>query len=412
MFDILKKKISNFVDNITSKIKVEKKEPEQQLKEEKTPTLLIKPKEPAEAKSETRTEARAEMKFEVKKEVKKEEKKFEEPKWREEPKFKEEPKRKEELKWKEELQEKKSSELKEPKALEAKPSIFTKIKSFISPEVTIKEEDIRSVIDDFEFQLLTADVAVPVVEELVSELRKNLVGKKIEYKDLNSFVNQLIINALSNVMAQEKFDLIEFVRDRQKPVRILFIGPNGAGKTTTIAKLANLLKKNGFSPILAASDTFRAAAIEQTAEHASRIDVPVIKHQYGSDPAAVAFDAIKYAETHAADVVLIDTAGRQETNRNLIEQLKKISRVVKPDLKIFVGEGIAGNAIVNQVKEFNEAIGLDGVILTKIDVDTKGGTVISIKKATGVPILYIGVGQGYNDFIPFDPNFVTSKIMS
>jgi fused signal recognition particle receptor len=386
MFDILKKKISSFVDDIATKIKGEEKE-KKEPRELPEAAKVEEKKAPVEPIEETKTTPEK-----LKSKPQRSEQKAKGPR---EPAIPFAPAR-----------------MPETKKLEAKPQILTQIKSLISSDVTIKEEDVRSVIDDFELQLLTADVAVPVVEELILDLKRNIVGKRIEYKSLNAFINQSIASALADVMAQERFDIVSFAKGMQKPVKILFIGPNGAGKTTTIAKLANLLKKNGFSPVLAASDTFRAAAIEQTAEHASRIGIPVIRHQYGSDPSAVAFDAIKYAETHAADVVLIDTAGRQETNRNLIEQLKKITRVVKPDLKIFVGEGIAGNAIVSQVREFNEAIGLDGVILTKIDVDTKGGTVISIKKATGVPILYIGIGQGYDDFIPFDPSFVTSKLMS
>jgi fused signal recognition particle receptor len=173
-----------------------------------------------------------------------------------------------------------------------------------------------------------------------------------------------------------------------------------------------MLNKNSKTCVIAAADTFRAAAIEQTSEHAKRLNVPVIKHDYGSDPAAVAFDAVKYAKAKGIDVVLIDSAGRQETNRNLIEQLKKIERVAQPDLKIFVGEGISGNALLSQVSEFHKAIGLDGVILTKMDVDAKGGTVISIKRATGVPILYLGVGQGYDDLVAFDSSYIAKRIMA
>jgi len=195
-------------------------------------------------------------------------------------------------------------------------------------------------------------------------------------------------------------------------VKILFLGPNGHGKTTTIAKFVHMLQKNGFSCVISASDTFRAAAIEQTMEHAERLGVTAIKHQYGADPTAVAFDAIKHAEAKGIDVVLIDTAGRQETDRNLIEQLKKISRVVNPDLKLFVVEGIVGNAVIEQVTQFNAAIPLNGVILTKIDCDAKGGTAISIKKATGIPVLYLGVGQGYDDLVPFTTDYIVSRLMT
>lgn len=296
--------------------------------------------------------------------------------------------------------------------IKVKPSLFTKVKAFISPEVTIKENDISSAMDDFELQLLTADVALPVAEEIISELKGKLVGKSVKSSELEEYVRKSLYLSISEVIRQERIDLIGEIEKSKKPYKILFIGPNGAGKTTTIAKVAHYLKKNGKSCVISASDTFRAAAIEQTIEHAKRLDIPFIKHDYGSDPAAVAFDAVKYAEAKNIDVVLIDSAGRQETNRNLIEQLKKIERITSPNLKVFVGEGITGNALLGQVSEFNNAISLNGVILTKLDVDAKGGTVISVKKATGVPLLFIGVGQEYDDLLPFDEKYIINRIMS
>jgi len=296
--------------------------------------------------------------------------------------------------------------------LEVKPTLLTKLKGLVLPEVTIKEADVKNVIDDLELQLLEADVAMPVAEFIREDLRSKLIGRNVKYSNLDGFVKEGITQVLFDLLKQDKFDISSFVNQRKKPVKILFLGPNGHGKTTTIAKFANMLKKNGFSCVISASDTFRAAAIEQTMEHAARLGVAVIKHQYGADPAAVAFDAIKHAEAKGIDVVLIDTAGRQETDRNLIEQLKKISRVVNPDLKLFVVEGIVGNAVMGQVSQFNAAIPLDGVVLTKVDCDAKGGTVISIKKATGVPVLYLGMGQGYDDLIPFSSDFIISKLMA
>lgn len=300
--------------------------------------------------------------------------------------------------------------------IKVKTSLLTKVKSLIVPEVTIKESDVESALEDFELQLLTADVALPVAEEIISELRKKLVGKSVKSSEIENYILNSIYESIEGVIQQEKIDLVneikEYKKQTGKPYKILFIGPNGAGKTTTIAKVAHFLKKNGLKCVISASDTFRAAAIEQTIEHAKKLDIPFIKHDYGSDPAAVAFDAIKYAEAKGIDVVLIDSAGRQETNRNLIEQLKKIERVVSPNKKIFVGEGITGNALLTQVSEFNNAIKLDGVILTKLDVDAKGGTVISVKKATGVPIIFIGTGQEYDDLIPFDKDYIVKRIMS
>ncbi|MDE1855610.1 MAG: signal recognition particle-docking protein FtsY, partial [Candidatus Micrarchaeota archaeon] len=174
----------------------------------------------------------------------------------------------------------------------------------------------------------------------------------------------------------------------EMPFKILFIGPNGAGKTTSMAKVAHMLLKNGITCIMSASDTFRAAAVEQTVIHAQRLGIEAVKGIYGADPASVAFDAIAHARARGIDVVLIDSAGRQETNASLIEELKKIVRVTKPDLKLFVGESITGNSLLEQVRALNEAVKLDGIILTKLDVDAKGGNTLSILSETDVPVMF------------------------
>ena len=201
------------------------------------------------------------------------------------------------------------------------------------------------------------------------------------------------------------------VSEGSKPVKILFLGPNGTGKTTTIAKLAYGFKNAGISSVLSASDTFRAAAIEQLEHHANKIGVPVIRSSYGADPASVAFDAIAYAKAHGIDAVLIDSAGRQETNKSLIEEMKKMVRVAKPDLIIFVGESTAGNMISEQIKEFSKFMAIDGIILTKLDCDAKGGGALSIAHTTGRPVLFFGTGEGYDALIPYDPNFVIDAIL-
>ncbi|MEM4235717.1 MAG: signal recognition particle-docking protein FtsY, partial [Candidatus Anstonellaceae archaeon] len=195
------------------------------------------------------------------------------------------------------------------------------------------------------------------------------------------------------------------------PFKILFVGPNGAGKTTTIAKIADLLRKKGYRVVISASDTFRAAAIEQIEQHCDKIGVKLIKSKYGADPAAVAFDAIKYAQGNKYEFVLIDTAGRQNTNLNLIDELKKIVRVSKPDIKIYVGESIAGNALIEQIQTFNNAIGIDFAILTKLDCDPKGGTALSLTYSTKIPIVFFGIGQGYSDLKEFDANWLVNKII-
>ena len=163
-----------------------------------------------------------------------------------------------------------------------------------------------------------------------------------------------------------------------------------------------LKKKNNISVVLAAADTFRAASIEQIQIHADKLKVPLIKHDYGADPSAVGFDAIKYAEKHKIDVVLIDTAGRMHTKTNLLTEMDKICRVTKPDLKIFVAESIAGNDATEQAKTFHEMIDIDGSILSKADIDEKGGTIISVSHATHKPIFYLGTGQKYQDLKLFN----------
>jgi fused signal recognition particle receptor len=192
---------------------------------------------------------------------------------------------------------------------------------------------------------------------------------------------------------------------------ILFVGVNGTGKTTTLAKIANMLKKNGFSVVIAAGDTYRAGSIEQLELHAERLGIRVIKQDYGSDAAAVAFDAIAHAKAKHIDVVLIDSAGRMQSNKNLLEEMKKIARVANPDLKIFVGDALAGNDALSQAREFDAAIGINGAILTKVDADPSGGAALSIAFVTGKPVILIGVGQGYDDIKQFDPDWFAQRLI-
>ena len=205
-------------------------------------------------------------------------------------------------------------------------------------------------------------------------------------------------------------ELKEIKNKKDLPYVIAFFGINGSGKTTSIAKIANMLKEKNISCVLAAGDTFRAASIEQLQIHADKIGVKLIKHTYGSDPAAVAFDAIKHAQSKNMEVVLIDTAGRMHSNTNLVDEMKKIVRVAKPDLKIFVGESITGNDCVEQAKTFNEAVGIDGIILAKADIDEKGGAAISVSYVTKKPILFFGTGQEYKDIEAFDKEKVMKNI--
>lgn len=262
-------------------------------------------------------------------------------------------------------------------------------------------KNLDDILWELELALLEGDVAKPVAEKICQDLKES------NEKDLRVALRKSLLKILS----VPSFDLVEKAKNADKPFKILFLGPNGAGKTLTLAKIAYLFKQNGMTSIFAASDTFRAASIEQLEEHGRRLGVKVIKHSYGADPAAVAFDAVKSAKARGIDCVLIDTAGRQETNRNLIEELKKINRVVQPDLRIYVDEALAGNVLPERALAFKEAVGLDGVILTKMDADVKGGGAISISYVTGVPVLYLGTGQNYEDLKKFDPDEVVSKIL-
>lgn len=275
----------------------------------------------------------------------------------------------------------------------------------------LKESDLAELLEELELSLLEADVEQDTAAEICAEIKKELAGKKIATgKQLNELVKEEIKKILQKMMGVEKIDLNSRMQ-KKKPFVMLFLGPNGAGKTTTIAKLTFLLQSRGKSVIWAAADTFRAASIEQLEKHSEKLKVRVIKHNYGADPAAVAFDAVKAAEAGKIDVVLIDSAGRQETNRNLMEELKKIVRVAKPDLKIYVGESFTGQALLQQASEFNEALGLDGFVLTKIDCDVKGGTTISLLYKLKKPILFVGTGQEYRDLQEFDSEFVLGKII-
>ncbi|MFA6213899.1 MAG: signal recognition particle-docking protein FtsY [Candidatus Micrarchaeia archaeon] len=291
--------------------------------------------------------------------------------------------------------------------------IGTALKSIFSSEITIGESEVADLLSELELSLLEADVAYDVSLDVSSQLRNRLVGMKVPKGKVEEKTREAIKDVLASVMKSErKFDLVSRVRSLEKPAKILFVGPNGAGKTTTMAKIARMLLDNGLTAVFSASDTFRAAAIEQTEVHAGRLGVKVVKSRYGADPASVAFDAVNFARTHGIDVVLIDSAGRQDTNANLLDELRKISRVAKPDIKIYIGESIGGNALIDQVRAFDAAIGMDGAILTKIDCDAKGGTALSLTKSTGIPVLYLGVGQAYSDLVAFDPDKIAQEIMS
>lgn len=275
----------------------------------------------------------------------------------------------------------------------------------------IKEDGLDDMLWELEVALMEADVALPVVEEIKQGVRDNLLGKKFSRgHTLEEVVELSLKDAVHNVLKLNEFDFDEWFSQQKRPVSIMFVGINGTGKTTAIAKIANHLQKQGMTVVMAAGDTFRAGAIEQLSIHADRLGCKIIKHNQDADPAAVAYDAIEHAKAKRRDCVLIDTAGRMQTNSNLIDEMKKIVRVAKPDLKVFVGDSLAGNDAVEQARAFDEAIGVDAVILTKIDADSKGGAALSIAHTIGKPIAFVCNGQEYDDIIKFDSDWMLKRL--
>lgn len=275
----------------------------------------------------------------------------------------------------------------------------------------IKESKIEDILWDLKVSLLEADVALPVVEDIQESVKEDLVGKKISRKyDLEEVVEKSLKRAVKSALKTEEINFDGLIEEAEKPFSIMFVGVNGTGKTTTIAKLTKRFQKQDYSCVLAASDTFRAGALEQLQTHANKLGCKVIKHSKGSDPAAVAYDALEHAEARKKEIVLIDTAGRMQTNKNLMNEMEKIKRVAEPDMIIFVGDALAGNDSVEQAKEFEESVGIDGVILTKIDADAKGGAALSIGHAVGKPMLFVGTGEDYEDLQEFDEKWMVNRL--
>ncbi|MBE6502222.1 MAG: signal recognition particle-docking protein FtsY [Methanobrevibacter thaueri] len=294
---------------------------------------------------------------------------------------------------------------------EASGGIF----SFVR-EKTIQEKHVEDILFELEMELLQGDVAMEVATEVVENVKENLVGKKIKRSnDITEYTYYALRDAVEeiiNIPGKSMTEMLEEKKAQGEPLVVMFVGINGTGKTTTIGKLANYYLKMGYTPVIAASDTFRAGAIEQVTYHADNVGVKIIKHQKGSDPAAVAYDAVEHARAQGKELVLIDTAGRMQTNTNLMDEMKKIKRVSNPDLVIFVGDAITGNDATEQARKFNEAIDIDGVILTKADADSKGGASLSIGYVIKKPIMFLGVGQGYDDIMEYDSEWMLNQLFS
>jgi fused signal recognition particle receptor len=289
-----------------------------------------------------------------------------------------------------------------------KPGFIQRLSDSLTKKM-LSEDAFHELFWELEVTLLEHNVAVEVIDLMKDNLKKELVNKPIPRKDIAGRIETTLKKTVEDILDIEKPNILEEI-PRKKPYKILVVGVNGSGKTTTIAKLVKYFQNHDFSCTLAAADTFRAAAIDQLQEHADNLKVKLIKHDYNSDPAAVAFDAIRYAEAKSLDIVIIDTAGRLHSNANLMDELKKVYRVAKPDLTLFIGESITGNDCVEQAKEFQKAVEFDGIILSKADVDEKGGAALSISYITQKPILYLGVGQNYDDLEDFDKYKIMYRI--
>ena len=286
-----------------------------------------------------------------------------------------------------------------------------KISEALKGEVTLDESRLEELLFDLEISLIESDVALEVVDKIKADLKTSLVGKTFDRgESLTDVVRDALKKSLKDIFVDA--DLVESIRAGKRPFVIAFIGVNGTGKTTSIAKVATTLEKEGLSSVIAACDTYRAGAIEQIECHAEKLGVRLIKHGPGSDAAAVAFDAIEHARAKNKDVVLIDTAGRMDTNVNLMDELKKVVHVAKPDKVIFVGDALTGNAVVDQVLAFNKYASIDGAILTKADADAKGGAAISVAHILKKPIYYLGTGQEYSDLLKFSGEWFVDELLS
>jgi fused signal recognition particle receptor len=399
MFGFLKEKLKSWLGNSKEKVetKVKLAEPKEK-KEKKKEEEIKKPiKKEKIKKSKAQLQEERKITSQVIKDIKEEKLEFKTP----EEKFEE---KEEEIKKQKLEREVEELEKKEKQETEEKKGFFAKLKGFFTYKIT--ESDFLELFEDLEMLLLENNVAFEVVDALKTQLKSELVGKEIKKGQVAEEIQKSLKTAIESILLEPQ-DPIKQIKEFKKenknePFKVLFFGINGAGKTTSIAKFCHILQKNKLSCILAAADTFRAASIEQLELHGNKLGVKVIKHTYGSDPSAVAFDAIKYAKTNNIDVVLIDTAGRMHTKDNLLKEMEKICRVTQPNMKIFVAEAIAGNDATEQAKAFNEIAGIDASILSKTDVDEKGGTILSIGYVTNKPILYLGIGQTYDDLELFN----------
>lgn len=294
-----------------------------------------------------------------------------------------------------------------PPTEEIKKSFFQLVKEKATTK-KISEEKFEELFWEIEITLLENNLAVEVIEKIKTDLKTALVDKPIKKSDYNDIILLSLKQSIKEVLSLPTINLLEQIKNKkEKPFVIAFVGVNGVGKTTSIAKITHYLKQNNISVVLAAGDTWRAGSVEQLNVWAEKLNTPIIKANYGADPASIAYDAIAMAKSKHLDVVLIDTAGRQHKNINLMRELQKILTVSKADLTLLIVESIVGNDAVEQATNFGNTIPLNGSILTKSDIDEKGGAILSIAYMTKKPILFLGIGQELENLEVFN----TEKIM-
>jgi len=374
MFGILKKKLSKAIKTISEKFK--KKEEISEKIEKKVEE--IKKKEPEKIIEEIAAEAQTE---ELKKIV-----------------------------------EESKEEIKKVKPTEKKSLVKKVVEKIVKKvrERKLEEKDLEPILEEMKTDLVEADVALEVAEKIVKELKEKLVGKEVKRGEERKVVKESLKEILLEILSVPKIELKEIIKkakEEKRPALLVFFGFNGVGKSLNLTKTALWLKNNGYKPLIAAGDTFRAAAIDQLEEYAKIANIPVIKQSYGADSCAVIYDARKAGEARGFDVVLADTAGRSHTNKNLMEELKKICRVNKPDLKILILDSLSGSDVINQFNFFDKAVGIDAIIFSKVDVNEKGGNILSICYSFKKPILFLGNGQKLEDLIEYNPNFFVSNLI-
>lgn len=297
---------------------------------------------------------------------------------------------------------------------ETKKGFFSKTADKLKKK-TITQDDFDKIWLDLEIFLLEINIAYEIVEKIQNKLQEKIIGNNYNRFQLNQEIKNVLIDEVQEILTQSQGNFLDEINKHKQngePLKIMMLGVNGTGKTTSIAKLIKYLQNNNLSVVVAAADTFRAAAVEQLSEHCNNLNVKCITHKHGSDPASVAYDATQHAKAKNIDVVLIDTAGRMPNNSNLMMELQKIKRVVDSQMAMFIGDSIAGNDLIDQISLFDKGITVDGVFLTKTDTDERPGSVVTTSYSIEKPIYFLGTGQNYEDIIPFDAKTIAEQLFN